>query len=92
MSAATVTSTDLLLDFEVKIPCEGKYHDESCQGHVATEDGAYYVVAPCGSDALVQCKPRVAYLHKLNYLKCLSCNDTHHIDDYLFKPIGGTGK
>ena len=83
----TATVPDLHLDFDLTLPCEGTYHPLNIEGHVIDAPGAFHVTSPCGSSSVIQCKPRVDYMRRLNYFMCLTCDTTHHIGDYRFDPI-----
>lgn len=87
MEAMTDTSTDLLLDLNLTLPCEGDFHHAGTEGHIVTEPGAFFIISPCGNTKVVQCRPRVEFLLKLKQLWCLTCRENHPIGDYKIKPI-----
>ena len=75
------------LDFTGQLPCEGTHHQMGLDGHVSTEPGAFFLVSPCGSARVVQCRSRIFYMRKLKYLMCLTCQELHDIDTYQISPI-----
>lgn len=75
------------LDFEHTIPCEGQDHYRGYLGHVISEPGAFYVIAPCCGPKLVYCKSRVAKILRDGLLSCHTCKRQHLTELFQFIPI-----
>lgn len=86
---STVLETDVveLLDFVPSIPCEGADHSRGISGHIMEEPGAYMVISPCCGPKVIQCAPRVRYMHESGDLFCCSCATHHPTTDYTFIPL-----
>lgn len=81
------TSTLEELDFKHIIPCEGGGHKRGILGHVASEPGAFYIVAPCCGPKIVCCRSRYDKLHVDGLLNCGTCGRQYLIERFKFIPI-----
>ena len=75
MTALAEPDTITDLEFDLKIPCEGRVHQRGTNAHVIDQKASYALMSPCCGLRVLLCRSRALYLKaEAGTIHCRSCD------------------